>query len=428
MTAPAIRVDGLWKEYVIGGAAAHGRTFREAMMESLSGPFRKGGGTRPSTGDSRFWALQDVSFAIEPGEVVGIIGGNGAGKSTLLKILSRITAPTRGEVTIAGRVASLLEVGTGFHPELTGRENVRLNGAILGMSQAEIRRKFDEIVDFAGIETFIDTPVKRYSSGMQVRLAFAVAAHLDPEILLIDEVLAVGDAQFQSKCLGKMREVASGQGRTVLFVSHNLAAVRSLCPRSIVLRKGSVEFDGESREAISRYYRALESGKADGGATLYQVPDGGSSATKPAVVRVEILHEGRPASSVLSYQELEVQITFRAVGRHRGLSLSAGLANDLCGIIYSSNAADTAGTTFDVDGLWRASFKIPKDTLLTQEYHIVAVLWSDAAGQIDYVETARFTVEAPPEFFKSDRKRGGILAARLDWQTTLVEPVRERAI
>ncbi|HEX8332136.1 MAG TPA: polysaccharide ABC transporter ATP-binding protein [Segetibacter sp.] len=200
-----------------------------------------------------FWALKDVSFNIEQGDRIGIIGRNGAGKSTLLKILSRITEPTAGEIRIKGRVASLLEVGTGFHPELTGRENVFLNGAILGMSRTEIREKFDEIVAFAEVENFLDTPVKRYSSGMYVRLAFAVAAHLEPEVLVVDEVLAVGDSQFQKKCLGKMNEVSRGEGRTVLFVSHNMAAVKQLCNKAIVLNKGNVIFKGSAIEAVDFY-------------------------------------------------------------------------------------------------------------------------------------------------------------------------------
>ena len=205
-----------------------------------------------------FWALKDVDFEIKRGEVVGIIGRNGAGKSTLLKILSRITEPTEGRVTINGRIGSLLEVGTGFHPELTGRENIYLNGAILGMRRAEIRRKFDEIVAFAEIEKFLDTPVKRYSSGMYVRLAFAVAAHLEPEILLVDEVLAVGDAEFQRKSLGKMSDVANG-GRTVLFVSHNLAAVRSLCSRAFLFERGKLAFGGDVSAALTSYERAYRS-------------------------------------------------------------------------------------------------------------------------------------------------------------------------
>jgi lipopolysaccharide transport system ATP-binding protein len=216
---------------------------------------RAGKGDNFPAGSSEFWALKDVSFSVQRGEVVGIIGRNGAGKSTLLKILSRVTEPTVGNAYIRGRIASLLEVGTGFHPELTGRENIYLNGAILGMTRLEIRRKFDEIVDFSGVERFLDTPVKRYSSGMYVRLAFAVAAHLDPEILVIDEVLAVGDGEFQKKCLGKMSEVAKG-GRTILFVSHNLAMISSLCEKSIYLEGGVLRAFGPTSSVISNYSMA----------------------------------------------------------------------------------------------------------------------------------------------------------------------------
>ncbi len=211
----------------------------------------------PLSASEDFWALKDVSFEVKQGDRIGIIGRNGAGKSTLLKILSRITEPTTGSVRIKGRVASLLEVGTGFHPELTGRENIFLNGAILGMGRAEIKKKFDEIVDFAEIEKFLDTPVKRYSSGMYVRLAFAVAAHLEPEILIVDEVLAVGDAQFQKKCLGKMEEVGK-EGRTVIFVSHNMAAISSLCERTIVLKSGKIAFDGDVEKGIDHYLDDIE--------------------------------------------------------------------------------------------------------------------------------------------------------------------------
>jgi lipopolysaccharide transport system ATP-binding protein len=202
------------------------------------------------------WALRDINFDVSQGEVLGIIGKNGAGKSTLLKILSRTTAPTTGSIKIKGRVASLLEVGTGFHPELSGKDNIFLNGAILGMTKNEIKRKFDEIVDFAGVERYVDTPVKRYSSGMYVRLAFAVAAHLEPEILIVDEVLAVGDAEFQKKCLGKMKDVSEREGRTVLFVSHNMGAVRSLCNRALLIKNGEKVFDGATEEAIALYLKA----------------------------------------------------------------------------------------------------------------------------------------------------------------------------
>ncbi len=253
MSAAAIRVDGLSKEYLIGARDKGYGTFREALADGFAAPFRRLGAMgREPPPEERFWALKGVSFEVKRGEVVGVIGRNGAGKSTLLKILSRITEPTGGRIEIRGRIASLLEVGTGFHPELTGRENIYLNGAILGMKRAEIRAKFDEIVAFAEVEKFLDTPVKRYSSGMYVRLAFAVAAHLEPDILLVDEVLAVGDAEFQKKCLGKMRDVA-GAGRTVLFVSHNMSAVEGLCPRSLYLVSGELAQDGETDGVVAAY-------------------------------------------------------------------------------------------------------------------------------------------------------------------------------
>lgn len=238
----AIRVSNLSKSYSIGKQKDTSlRSSLSSMLKSSNSKVEK------------FWALKDVSFEINKGDVIGIIGKNGAGKSTLLKILSQITKPTEGRIEINGRIASLLEVGTGFHPELTGRENIYLNGTILGMTRKEVKAKFDEIVAFSGVEKFIDTPVKHYSSGMYVRLAFAVAAHLDPEILIIDEVLAVGDAEFQKKCMGKMKDVAN-DGRTVLFVSHNLTAISSLCNKGIVLDKGELKYSGTVTDAINRYY------------------------------------------------------------------------------------------------------------------------------------------------------------------------------
>jgi len=244
-----LRVENLGKCYQVARQSrSNTMTLRDAIVDTAKSIVKR----RPRVRSEDFWALNDVSFTIEPGERVGIIGRNGAGKSTLLKILSRITEPTRGRIEIWGRVASLLEVGTGFHPELTGRENIFLNGALLGMSRAEIANKFDEIVEFAEVERFLDTPVKRYSSGMYVRLAFAVAAHLEPEILIVDEVLAVGDAQFQKKCLSKMEDVGK-EGRTVLFVSHNMQTIRSLCDRGIVLESGKACFIGEIQSAIETY-------------------------------------------------------------------------------------------------------------------------------------------------------------------------------
>ncbi len=250
---PIVKVEGLSKQYRIGAAQAPYATLRESMMAMVRAPLnrlRSG----PRVADSMIWALRDVSFEVLPGEVVGVIGRNGAGKSTLLKILSRITEPTSGRARIRGRVGSLLEVGTGFHPELTGRENIYLNGAILGMRKSEIKRRFDEIVAFAEVETFIDTPVKHYSSGMYLRLAFAVAAHLDPEVLIVDEVLSVGDASFQKKCLKKMENVST-EGRTIIFVSHNMPAVTRICRRAIWLDAGRLLQSGPSEQVASSYLR-----------------------------------------------------------------------------------------------------------------------------------------------------------------------------
>jgi lipopolysaccharide transport system ATP-binding protein len=263
----AINARGLGKRYQVSGTSRHLRF--ETLRESISSLVRRGLRGDADGDAGAIWALREVSFAVAPGEVVGLIGHNGAGKSTLLKILSRITEPTEGFAEIDGRVGSLLEIGTGFHPELTGRENIFLNGAILGMRRAHIERKFDEIVSFAETEAFLDIPVKRYSSGMYLRLAFAVAAHLEPDILIIDELLAVGDAAFQKKCLGRMGDVAT-QGRTVLFVSHNMGAVRSLCTRALVFSAGRVEFDGATEEAIAFYMAstAMRAGADEGRVTF----------------------------------------------------------------------------------------------------------------------------------------------------------------
>ncbi len=291
MPLPIISVENLSKRYLVGhredrrGAPFQYTALRDTLGRELRNAARKAvdvvRGRQVVEGDSveEFWALKDVSFEVNEGEVLGIIGKNGAGKSTLLKILSRIIEPTAGRVTLRGRVASLLEVGTGFHPELTGRENIYLNGAILGMTRVEIRRKFDEIVAFAEVEKFLDTPVKRYSSGMYVRLAFAVAAHLEPEILIVDEVLAVGDAEFQKKCLGKMNDVSRREGRTVLFVSHNLSAIAGLAGRGLLMKDGAVLIDGTVDRAIAGH---LSQGVTD---SVYVAPE---QRAVPYVSRAEI--------------------------------------------------------------------------------------------------------------------------------------------
>ncbi len=300
MSQPAISVSGLGKRYVIQHESRHD-TLRDTLHHTARKLWRRvRWGTRFTSED--FWALRDVSFDIQPGEVVGVIGRNGAGKSTLLKILSRITEPTTGRIALRGRVASLLEVGTGFHPDLTGRENVFLNGAILGMSRAEIRRKFDEIVAFAEVERFLDTPVKRYSSGMYVRLAFSVAAHLEPEILIVDEVLAVGDTQFQKKCLGKMQDVARGEGRTVLFVSHNMAAVQHLCGRCVFLRQGQVAAVGPTAEIVEGF---LSEGSTQEGWNYTR------RCPWIEVVGVELLAGGKPVQTVPNGSAVTFRLAYR---------------------------------------------------------------------------------------------------------------------
>ncbi len=308
MDTPVIRVEKLSKMYRIGAKEQQPQTRAGAFKRAAISPIAYLRSTlRPPREEEIFWALQDISFEVKHGEVVGIIGRNGAGKSTLLKILSRITEPTSGRAVINGRVGSLLEVGTGFHPELTGRENIFLNGAIMGMKRNEIQRKFDEIVDFSGVEKFIDTPVKRYSSGMYVRLAFAVAAHLEPDILIIDEVLAVGDTEFQKKCLGKMGDVAK-KGRTVLFVSHNMAAIENLCRRAVVLDKGLIRFTGTQIAAISEYQRIFSANQA----SLKDRTDRKGSG-EVRVVGIELRDaEGHTIDSVVCGQDFDIVFHFEA--------------------------------------------------------------------------------------------------------------------
>lgn len=324
MTQPAIKVEGLSKEYIVGHAREQHGTFYDLLASTLKAPLKRlrnlGG---QSQEEERFWALQDVSFEVQPGEVVGVIGRNGAGKSTLLKILSRITDPTKGRIEVRGRLASLLEVGTGFHPELSGRENIYLNGAILGMSRKEIARKFDEIVAFAEVEKFIDTAVKRYSSGMYVRLAFAVAAHLEPEILLIDEVLAVGDAEFQKKCLGKLDEI-SGQGRTVLFVSHNMNVVEELCGRVLFLGGGKVEEDtNDVRKAVDTYLSKATQGLT---ASLWENLDRQYENQWFSPLRFSLeVTPGNPLHRSVRNDE-EVWVVVEGVLRNRDPALSIGYA------------------------------------------------------------------------------------------------------
>ena len=312
MSRKVIEFDRVGKQYVLGtfgtGTLSQDLNRWWARVRGKEDPYLKIGevNDRTKKGDSRFvWALKDITFDVEQGDVIGIIGKNGAGKSTLLKILSRVTSPTVGSIKVKGRIASLLEVGTGFHPEMTGRENIYMNGSIMGMTKAEITRKLDEIVDFAGVEKYLDTPVKRYSSGMIVRLGFAIAAHLDPEILVVDEVLAVGDAEFQKKAIGKMHDVANGEGRTVLFVSHNMAAVKSLCKKGVVMKNGGIEYTGDIESSVAHY---LQIGNHSSEEKIIDR----IKWTKPSMTIKKIVINGseKAESTILSDQKtLEVEIS-----------------------------------------------------------------------------------------------------------------------
>ena len=387
MANPIISVENLGKRYRLRHQAkVPYTTFRDAIAQGarrLFNPSQNDGGEAPS--EEEFWALKDVSFEIQRGDVVGIIGRNGAGKSTLLKVLSRITEPTVGRVRLRGRVASLLEVGTGFHPELTGRENIFLNGAILGMSKAEIRGKFDEIVSFAEVERFLDTPVKHYSSGMYVRLAFAVAAHLEPEILIVDEVLAVGDSQFQQKCMGKMRDVAQGSGRTVLFVSHNLAAVEHLCTSAVLLREGRLEASGSTQDVLEQYRsQARQATGVSSDHSRSQRPQW----AKPVIKSTWLSNgKGEPESSFGIGDALCIHVTFEAPD-------NLSIATPCLGVVIKNNlntavAAVNMRMTGSIDSRHLKAGTITCDldeVLLAPGRYSVDVWLGDGAVDSDMVE------------------------------------------
>jgi lipopolysaccharide transport system ATP-binding protein len=412
---PIIRVEDLSKRYELGGPATPYSTVRETIMDMVRKPLStiRGNGNKPI-----LWALKNVSFEIAPGEIVGIIGRNGAGKSTLLKVLSRITEPTSGKVELYGRVASLLEVGTGFHPELSGRENVFLNGSILGMSRKEIEDKFDEIVAFAEIEKFIDTPVKRYSSGMYVRLAFAVAAHLEPEILVVDEVLAVGDMSFQKKCLGKMGEVAT-QGRTVLFVSHNMGSIGRLCKSGIVMDQGKVTFRGDITESIARYTQSATSSNAEISFPL-------DENKKLQFNRAQLLdHSGKPASELDRLHPFQVAIEYEVrtamEGAHLGVMLDRIDGTPIC---YNSDIDTVAeGIIKRTPGTYRAVVEFPGGILNAGVYQLRLGLAKYGGEVYDYCEPFVFQLEDHGTFAAAGaggQQRQGILALPLKWNTALL--------
>ena len=380
----AVRVSGLGKLYQIGAARQKGEGLRHALEDGVRRLFRLG---EPARATEDFWALNDVSFEVRRGECVGVIGRNGAGKSTLLKVLSRITEPTTGEVGLRGRVGSLLEVGTGFHQELSGRENIYLNGSILGMSRREIARKFDEIVAFSEVEKFLDTPVKRYSSGMYVRLAFAVAAHLEPEILIVDEVLAVGDAAFQQKCLGKMGEVV-GHGRTVLFVSHNMSAIQSLCTLGVVLEDGRLGYAGDLVGALARYSQTHAGGdywvRADGAAPPLHFARAGcrTGGRQPALT-------------------LNLDLHLRGTGQHPPAFVAVDLVS-MTGVVvlqgvprltpFIPAGADARPTDH------RVEVEVELPPLIPGRYAVNLWCGSHNSATIDAVDSAvQFEVHAPPQ-------------------------------
>ncbi len=353
---PIIQVRGIGKKYKIKHFKGGYVTLRDVMMNIIKSPFKfakekaksvAGIGTQED-----FWALKDVNFDIMPGEVVGVIGRNGAGKSTLLKILTGITPPTTGEIKMHGRVASLLEVGTGFHPELTGRENIYLNGAILGMKKTEITAKFEEIVNFSGVEKFLDTPVKYYSSGMYVRLAFSVAAHMEPDILLVDEVLAVGDAEFQKKCLGKMEEVTKTSGRTILFVSHNMAAIKNLCRRSILIEKGGVKMFDFTNKVIDCYLN-----DEDMNAVNVYEPNPKKEAQ---IKKISILNKsGAPQARIPIHEEFSLDIEFEVFRSAKSALLSAIFYADGDPLLLSSES-DKKALLFDYEpGIYKTRISVP---------------------------------------------------------------------
>lgn len=427
MSDVAIRVEGLSKQYRLGQRESY-KVLREGLTEAMATPFRllasavrpSGNGTQ-AVGASRepehLWALNDVSFEVKRGEVVGVIGRNGAGKSTLLKLLARVTEPTRGWAEIHGRVGSLLEVGTGFHPELTGRENIFLNGTMLGMSRREIQRKFDDIVTFAEVARFIDTPVKRYSSGMYVRLAFAVAAHMEPEILLVDEVLAVGDAAFQRKCLGKMEDV-SKTGRTILFVSHNMGAISRLCRRCLLLSEGSLRTVGETEQVVATYLASTFERTA--------ARDFSEDPAKPVQIRTLRLlnHEGELTTELDVQQPFTTRIEYDVRDASRSFNLAWMLAKaDGTRVCESTDRDARAGQFLPHEpGRYVATVQFPGGILNTGTYVIRVGVSARNDRTLDHQYGFQITLHDRGTFVSTlGKQRLGLLLMNLPWDIAAVE-------
>jgi lipopolysaccharide transport system ATP-binding protein len=420
MNDVAIRIEGLSKRYRIGELKYY-KALRDTLTDMLYAPFRAAASIlkRPSntvSQDNFIWALKDISFDVKRGKAIGIIGRNGAGKSTLLKVLSRITEPTAGNAEVHGRVGSLLEVGTGFHPELTGRENIYLNGAIMGMKKAEIEHKFDEIVAFAEVERFIDTPVKHFSSGMYIRLAFAVAAHLEPEILMVDEVLAVGDAAFQKKCLGKMGDI-SGEGRTVLFVSHNMGAIKQLCQRAILLNNGMVEHSGPTGEVVARYL------EGERGAEAAEYVWSGKDAPGDESARLKAIRlcsgSGEPRSAFGTDEPVYVEVEYTILKRVSPFRVGFSLhGSDGSYIFYSSDddKREHAGQP-RAPGEYVSRCRIPENWLNVGGYFVHIVGGIFGVRQIFKGPRLDFTViSSGGATSRFGERRRGILCPTLDWE------------
>ena len=406
--APIIRVEGLSKEYAVRPFRQRYATLRESLSEAVKSPF----GRARRRDDSKVWALREVSFEIEPGEVVGIIGSNGAGKSTLLKILAGITQPTSGRALLYGRIGSLLEVGTGFHPELTGRENVYLYGAILGMGREEVRGHFDEIVHFAGVARFIDTAVKRYSSGMQLRLAFAVAAHLRPDILVVDEVLAVGDAEFQSKCFGKM-EGASSQGRTVLVVSHDMGAITRLCRRVLWLDRGRVVCDGPPASVVGQYLTAAS-------AEAYRWERGRAPMgdAKEVSISSVLVRQGRhvPSGGVRFDEDFAVEVEYEVSEATPSVVIFIRLTSESGVVVltsWDSDASPDARRSRE-PGRYVSACTIPGKLLHPGYYFVTAGVWARMFERIEYHENI-LKINVNTVGYPLNVDRHGVITPILDW-------------
>ncbi|HYO07477.1 MAG TPA: ABC transporter ATP-binding protein [Tepidisphaeraceae bacterium] len=407
----ALSIRGVSKSYVIEHGRTDHSTLAQTLLHRLANPLRR-------RQRETFWALNDVSFDVRRGEIVGIIGRNGAGKSTLLKIISRISEPTAGAIDLYGRVGSLLEVGTGFHPELTGRENIFLNGQILGMRRAEVRRQFDAIVDFAGVERFLDTPVKRYSSGMYVRLAFAVAAHLDPDILIVDEVLAVGDADFQKKCMGKMQDVSRRQGRTVLFVSHNMGAVNDLCTRCVLLDGGAVAADG-TPDQVTRSYLSSGSGGGGGGGGRAMI-DLANGASDACFTRLQLSDDQGVAATTFDVRRpINVRMAFSLKRRIPGLQAGVEVFNYRGDrIFYHTNLYANPRVIVEEPGDHELAVQLPPQFLVPGDYSMTVALHVPNVENFDVREHAlSFEIEDTGSArYEYGRNEIGCVLVDLPWK------------